>query len=299
VEFLQGRRSGPSMAVLASLVVHLALLLVLALWVRQASLSDGALLLTVSQGESADSGLLELASFEILPQSEPEAAPEQALVEPQLQIDYAMEPLFGPPSDAGSSIASLLSMNPGDAAATLSSASAKSGAAYFGSYAEGRRFVYVLDSSRSMRGDRWTYACNQLLDSLKSLSPEQEFFIICFDLQTTYLFNRRPDKLEYQVPGETMVAQVQRWLRGRTLGKATMPSEALQAALMMEPDAVFLLSDGELQDNSLWMLRQLNSKRSMYRQIPIHTIHLFSPDGRETLEMIAMENGGTFTHISR
>jgi hypothetical protein len=45
------------------------------------------------------------------------------------------------------------------------------------------------------------------------------------------------------------------------------------------------------------MLRMLNRLSSEQRQIPIHTIHLFSADGRRTLQQIAMENGGTFTPV--
>ena len=71
----------------------------------------------------------------------------------------------------------------------------------------------------------------------------------------------------------------------------------LRASRRINPDAIFMLSDGELQDNSLQMLRQINSIDSDLRQIPIHTVHLMSEFGRETLEIIAKENQGTFTPI--
>jgi hypothetical protein len=68
--------------------------------------------------------------------------------------------------------------------------------------------------------------------------------------------------------------------------------------LELNPDAVFLLSDGELQDDSLLRLRVLNNRQGPSRQIPIHTIHLFSQEGRFTLQQIAVENGGSFTPVS-
>ena len=287
------------MAVLLSMIVHLLLLLILALWVRTSNLPASGLELTASQGTQANDGLEELSSFEIAPPAEQLMVEPAAAAEPTVELAYEMEPLFGPPaSDSGDSAASLLSLEVGDAVDTLSEGG-KEGASFFGSYAEGKRFVYVLDSSRSMHGDRWLYACNELIDSLNALKPEQEFFVICFDLKTSFLFNKPPGKADYQQPKETTVAQVRKWLRGRTLGRATMPADALRAALAMEPDAIFLLSDGELQDNSLLMLRQLNGGNSLLRQVPVHTIHLFSPFGRESLELIAMENGGTFTHVGQ
>ncbi len=180
----------------------------------------------------------------------------------------------------------------------LSNAMNKRGAAFFGAYAEGKRFIFVLDSSRSMlQDDRWTYACNQLLDSLNGLQPEQEFYVICFDIQTTYLFNIPPTRAKFFKSDDSTLLRVKRWLRSHELGRATMPGQALQNALTLEPDAIFLLSDGELQDNSVAMLRMINGFSTNYRQIPIHTVHLFSDEGRETLQLIARENSGTFTPV--
>jgi hypothetical protein len=184
------------------------------------------------------------------------------------------------------------------AASSLAAPIQNRGAAFFGAYAEGKRFVFVLDSSRSMlQDDRWTYACNQLIDSLNGLQPEQEFYIICFDIKTSYLFNIPPSRAKFFQSDEKTLPRVKRWLRSHELGRATMPAEALQNALALEPDAIFLLSDGELQDNSLGLLRMINGFSATYRQIPIHTVHLFSDEGRETLQLIARENSGTFTPV--
>ena len=78
-----------------------------------------------------------------------------------------------------------------------------------------------------------------------------------------------------------------------------MPAQAMQYALELNPDAIFLLSDGELQDNTVAVLRLLNPPGSERRQIPVHTVHLFSFQGRLTLQQIALENSGTFTSIQQ
>jgi len=172
------------------------------------------------------------------------------------------------------------------------------GASFFGVYAPGSKFVYILDSSSSMEGERWQLAREKLLHSLRLLGPEREFFVICFDHQTTLLFDSSPSHAEFHHADSATIRKVERWLRSRVLGSSTMPAEALRFAMNMKPDAIFLLSDGELRDHSLIMLRLFNAHRHDYRQIPIHAVHLISPAGKATLERIAEENGGTFTFVA-
>ena len=299
LESIQVRRTGQSLAFLASVVVHVALLLTLALWVREAGLPTAGIELIADRGEASSGELEELSTFELTPQAEPEQAAQAPPVAEQVNLDFELTQLFGPPAEGNGLNPALLTLSGKTVSSTLSQGSGR-GATFFGSYAEGNRFIFVLDSSRSMQGDRWTYACNELIDSLNKLNPDQEFYIICFDLKTSFLFNKAPPKAEYHLPTDAKIAQVRRWLRGRTLGRATMPAEALRAALELAPDAIFLLSDGELQDNSVAMLRRLNTKHSSAStQIPIHAIHLFSEFGRESLEIIAFENGGSFTHVGK
>ncbi len=181
----------------------------------------------------------------------------------------------------------------GGAAETLG----KAGAKFFGSYAMGQKFVFVLDSSKSMTGDRWIYACQELLDSVSKLEPEQKFYVICFDDKTTCMFNAPMSRASFYVNSEETVKRLKRWLATRRLGPGTLPAPAMQMALKMQPDAIFLLSDGELRDNTLLMLREINGFSTERRQIPIHTVHLMSQDGRLTLQTIAMENAGTFTPV--
>jgi hypothetical protein len=243
-----------------------------------------------------------------MPVEPQEVAPQEPLTAPSLADLQISSTVAVKPAVSDESLGATLASSPtaldgsgsgvGDAANGLSSAMKKRGAAFFGAYAEGKKFIFVLDSSRSMlQEDRWTYACNQLIDSLNGLQPEQEFYVICFDIQTSYLFNIPPSRVKFFKADDKTMPRVKRWLRSHELGRATMPGEALQNALALEPDAIFLLSDGELQDNSVGMLRMVNGFSSSYRQIPIHTVHLFSDEGRETLQLIARENSGTFTPV--
>ncbi len=294
------RREGNAIAFLSSLIVHVVLLLVLACIAYHAGKKSDGLLLVAEQGESYDTRLDLVQSFEM-------SAPSQNDLEPVLEVDpveatldVELDESFDQPNSQLTGLAaSLASLTMGDVASSLDAGGGGRGASFFGTYAEGNRFIYVLDSSRSMTGDRWVYACNQLIDSLKALKEGQEFFVICFDFETNFLFNLTPSQLTYFSADDSTITRVRRWLRARKLGSDTRPANALRVALEFNPDAIFLLSDGELQDNTLGMLRRINGPYSVSRQIPIHSIHLFSPVGRYSLERIAMENQGTFTHIDQ
>ncbi len=306
------RRASSAVAFMTSFVIHVVVLIVVASIAFTIGKESHGVMLNADIGDSQEIGFdaVEVEGVET-PVELPDVTPPplESMAAPSLANLEVSSATATMPADTGASVdVSLASGSStsgsgssgggGSAASSLSDAMKKRGAAFFGAYAEGKRFIFVLDSSRSMlQEDRWTYACNQLMDSLNGLQPEQEFYIICFDIETSYLFNIPPTRVKFFKSDETTLPRVKRWLRAHQLGRATMPAEALQNALALQPDAIFLLSDGELQDNSVGMLRMINGFSSTYRQIPIHTVHLFSEEGRETLQLIARENSGTFTPV--
>ena len=297
---VSARVPGNAVAFLASLVLHVSLLLILACWVLRGGLSPENLSFTANFSEPSSSASLQMtvapdvsapASAET-PVSE--SAPEQKVM---LAVDLPGISAESVSESRSGIAASLVAVSAGEIAGGLAKATEGRGASFFGTNAYGNRFVYVLDSSTSMMGQRWKYACDELLRSLSSLEMDQQFFIICFDLDTTLLFDVPPGRAKFLTVDDITMRRVRGWLRSRQLGPSTRPAEALRLALDFSPDAIFFLSDGELRDASRSMLRKINGYETGGPQIPIHSIHLFSEDGRETLEMIAMENDGTFTHI--
>jgi hypothetical protein len=167
--------------------------------------------------------------------------------------------------------------------------------AFFGIQIVGERFVFVVDSSSSMQGRRWESACGELLRSLKELGPGQQFYLVCFDKLTKPYRGETP---RYLRSTQQQMRQVRSWLRQLELGHNTLPRGAVELALAMEPDAIFLLSDGEFRDDTLDWLRHVNGYLDPGRRvIPIHTVSLLSQEGRWTLQCIAAENHGTFVAI--
>jgi len=177
----------------------------------------------------------------------------------------------------------------------------KSQASFFGAQAEGNRFVFVIDSSGSMRGPRWEALCKELIRAIQSLSSDQDFFVISFDSTAHPMFGTPPPKGKFLKAVKKNVDQLRNWIRSIEHGRQTFPASAVGIAMKLEPDAIFLLSDGEINDSTVEDLRiwnrKLDSDGDAKTLVPIHTVLLHSQIGYATLENIAKENGGTFTPV--
>jgi hypothetical protein len=168
------------------------------------------------------------------------------------------------------------------------------GAYYFGVEAAGEKFVFIIDSSRSMLGRRWNTAIFELTKTLGNLGPDQKFSVICFDVTARPLFDQ---PTAYYKPTKKVISQISYWMKSLINGRDTRPAEAIDLAMKMAPDAIFILSDGEIRDMTQELLKKANRGEDGNPLIPIHTISLFSDEGKTTLEQIASENGGTFTVV--
>lgn len=175
----------------------------------------------------------------------------------------------------------------------------RSGISYFGSRVMGKEFIFVVDGSGSMRGVRWNTAIQELMRSLNDLGSDTEFFIIFFDNSERPLFDHYPPTNAYLTNQGRTLQLVQEWIQNLQMGGGTQPSSALMMALEMNPDAIFLLSDGQIRDNSIAMLRMINRNPATGMPlIPIHTILLMSEQGHLPLQVIAEENGGHFRNVT-
>ena len=114
---------------------------------------------------------------------------------------------------------------------------------FFGARIEGRRIVFVLDNSGSMQGGRLETVIAELLRCVDSLDPKQEFYVI-FHSDTVYpLFY--PDPVDRFIrPTDQNKRQLANWLDTVELCLGDSVDEAIAVAAMIEPDTVFLLSDG-------------------------------------------------------
>lgn len=154
----------------------------------------------------------------------------------------------------------------------------------------GSKFVYVIDKSRSMAGKRLRSAKAELMRSLENYSDQTQFYVIFYDTKA------------YEMPGGSLFlaskenkALCKAWVdRIHAEGK-TDPSSALIRAIKLDPDGIFLLSDGLFDDSipSLIKVVKNNSSPSMM----VNTIAFMSDEGSSLLERIARENSGQYIHI--
>lgn len=168
---------------------------------------------------------------------------------------------------------------------------------FFGIETRGKRFVFVIDSSTSMRGKKWVRACRELWQTLAELSDDQEFCILFFDLKTHLMFRRKPGELETIAATAENVKRVKRWASTVHLGPETLPMTALHCAIDLDPDAIFLLSDGEFHDRSQFFLFDQNGSRGKEEAVPVNTVAFTSEVGGQALKEIANENFGQFRFV--
>ncbi|MBI3864398.1 MAG: VWA domain-containing protein [Planctomycetia bacterium] len=167
------------------------------------------------------------------------------------------------------------------------------GAGFFGTKGAGKSFVYVVDMSGSMHGLRFERAKKELVRSINKLGPEQKFYVYFFNDRTYPLFDPKP--ANGMIPGNPSNKQrATRWINTRQAESTTNPNYALQQALEMKPEVIFLLTDGELDEPEevRHMIRRFNKTN-----VVIHTIAFENEDGGTTLEAIANENNGVYRFV--
>ncbi len=175
------------------------------------------------------------------------------------------------------------------------------GASFFGIKSSGDRLVYVVDSSGSMGHERrFQRAIYELSRSLQMMEKHQQFLVVLYNdaiypMLDTPLSKTKPLKA---TPGN--IKRVLNWLELQRPGGSTLPARAIQGALELQPSSIFLLSDGELADNTIGLLRKLNVANSGagIERVPVHTITLGSTGiGAGMMQQIANENEGQFVWV--
>jgi hypothetical protein len=123
-------------------------------------------------------------------------------------------------------------------------------ASLFGINAQGDKFVYVFDHSDSMGeagGKPLREAKKQLIASMKQLDERSQFYLI--------FYNEQPRLVDLTAHGRLAFAndmnkrQAEDFINGLTASGGTDHMAALAAALRLQPDVIFLMTDGEAKDD--------------------------------------------------
>lgn len=164
-------------------------------------------------------------------------------------------------------------------------------ATFFGVEAKGRKFVFVVDTSGSMRHNaRYKRCQDELLRSVTSMQYGQQYFIVFF---SDKLYPMPENRLVYAKPDQ--LQKTAQWLVNAVPDGGTEPWPGLQRAFRMEPDAIFLLTDGQFDPEVVKKAHRIQPETK--KKIPIHTIAFESQQGAVLLEAIARQSGGIFRFV--
>jgi von Willebrand factor type A domain len=158
-------------------------------------------------------------------------------------------------------------------------------ASFYGVRTVAQTVVYVVDCSGSMaEADRILRAKAELRRSVMGLQFPQRFTVI--------FYNQHP----IPMPGIALKSaelatkdQFLAWLRMIEPDGGTEPRGALKIALSLNPDAIYLLSDGAFPNGVVEETAQRNT-----RKIPIHCIDLAGGSAGDHLRRIARDSGGQY-----
>jgi hypothetical protein len=167
----------------------------------------------------------------------------------------------------------------------------------FGVEGKGTRFVYVFDRSSSMEGAPLAAAKQQLIASLDSLSSVHQFHIIFFNQQMrNFDLSGGGKRIAFATDRNKKLAA--RFVGGITADGGTDRLPALRAAIQMNPDVIFFLTDADdpMPPSELDELAQLNQRAG----VVISTIEFGrgpAKQKRNFLTELARTTGGQYGYV--
>jgi len=286
-----------SSSVISALIHLVAVLLLSVVMVAKAPEEGTSLLVTASYLEPAKE-----TQFEIDAPKPDEEAPETKILEtlnektaPELD-----ESQLFPNESRPDALASVLAPDGGEFAMPAGGGqggNAGTGpggdgkAEFFGVEATGNKFVYVVDASGSMAGRRFERALEELQYSIRRLGTNQSFYVIFYNDQTFSQFYPREEK-ELAKASSNNRTKLTEWLKNATPSGGTIPIDGLLKALKFSPDAIFFMTDGEFETDTVRQVR-INNRYS----VPIHCICFDSTVGEDLLKRIAGDSKGTYRYV--
>jgi hypothetical protein len=95
--------------------------------------------------------------------------------------------------------------------------------------------------------------------------------------------------------------RLQRWIETVSIGNGGPPNQALKMAIELQPDCIFLLTDGVTRSDVTGFLRKNNRREDLLDgtqiRCQINTIGFYSREGEMLLQRIASENGGQYLYV--
>jgi hypothetical protein len=167
----------------------------------------------------------------------------------------------------------------------------------FGVQGTGTKFVYVFDRSSSMEGAPLAAAKQQLIQSINSLDTIHQFQIIFFNHQMrTFDASGGGHRIAFATERSKQLAT--KFIGGITADGGTDRMTALRAAVAMQPDVIFFLTDADdpMPDSEVAEVVQLNRRANA----AICTIQFgegAQPSSDNFLVELAKQSGGQYGYV--
>ncbi|MEZ6086463.1 MAG: hypothetical protein R3C05_00195 [Pirellulaceae bacterium] len=172
----------------------------------------------------------------------------------------------------------------------------------FGISGTGSRFLYVFDRSESMNGfggKPLLAAKMQMIQSIRSLGPEQEFQIIFYNNQARPFMANNPIVMLLK-GDEQSKRMAEQYIRAMTAFGGTRHMDALIMALRMKPDVIFFLTDARIPRMNGSQLQEIRV-RAQSSGTTIHAIEFgdeLEAPRDSFLKVLAADNGGEYRFLS-
>jgi hypothetical protein len=214
-------------------------------------------------------------------------------------FDITQPAVISPSGPAATDLGDLLSSPAGGQPSDMASQ-------FFGLSGGGNHFVYLVDNSGSMdqiARDGFDVARRELLRAVDQLTAEQRFYVIFFGEQTLRMRlddpTSSPSRSVYAT--EANKAALRRWAMTIEMQPGKWPEEALQFAFELRPDSIFLLTDGQMSQRVMPLIREGNIVETLLDgpkpRSRIHTLGFHNREGEAQLQAIAKENGGSYRFV--
>ena len=165
-----------------------------------------------------------------------------------------------------------------------------SGSGFFGTAAEeASKIVYVVDRSGSMT-DSIVFVKYELKRSIRELGPEKQFHVVFYSSGPAL-----------EMPARRLVSATDankqkafEFIDSVIPQGETDPSDALSRAFAVNPELIYLLTDGEFDKAIVGQVAKANASK----KVTVHTIGFLYKMGEKILKDIAAQNNGTYKFVA-
>ena len=283
---------------LVTTVVHLVILILLALWILPSDRPRDVLIMSQSDQDAEPFAEIEVQeiSEDLTPQINPNQPVPLEALEVQYDVPEAMEAITESPLTSSIDFTSLNAVSQTQALNATNGKKGRNMVLFCGVHGYGQRVVFIVDRSGSMGGSRLHLLKSEMMRSLQGLNEKQYYTIFAYNSMSVQM----PTDPAYNedaglVSADGSLGMASYWIRSLQAGGGTDPSRAVVQALELNPNVIFLLSDGEFS-----ITPELGvAIRESGKEIPIHTIAFQTAGNLPSLVNIAKATGGKYRRYVR